>query len=193
MNRPMTIQAALSQRTVRNLIGYMLFAVSAIIPAVSSWQREPVPQRTAPGFRSSPFDGPPSRRFGDRRGSQGPFTTLTSRDALSWAWYFFRLFLTTVGTTIAMLVLLPYSGCKRFAILFGPPTGIAVMTATSLWLAGRTSIYRVEPVLVAMIAAVPTGMLWILCCKSSYERHYHRRVRGSRDVPHEIEDDDLIE
>lgn len=171
----------------------MLFAVSAIIPAVSSWQREPVPQRVTPGFRSSPFDGPPSRRSGDRRGSQGPFTTLTSSEVLSWAWYFFRLFLASVGTAIAMLVLLPYSGCKRFAILFGPPTGIAVMTATSLWLVERTSIYRVEPVLVAMIAAVPTGALWILCCKAPYERHHRRRVRESRDIPHEIEDDDLIE
>lgn len=87
-------------------------------------------------------------------------------------WMFGKTSLAMFGATASLLILMPFRGCKRYAILFGPPTGLLVVSAVGLWLLGRTEIYRFEPVIVAILAALPTSGLWFLCCKYAYESRF---------------------
>jgi hypothetical protein len=89
-------------------------------------------------------------------------------------WLFSKTILAMFGATVSLLILMPFRGCKRYAILFGPPTGLMVVTAVGLWLVGRQEIYRFEPVIVAVLAALPTAALWFLCCKWAYESRYSK-------------------
>lgn len=51
--------------------------------------------------------------------------------------------------------------------------GIAqFVTAVGVWLAGRQEIYRFEPVVVAVIAALPTASLCLHLCKWAYVRRH---------------------
>jgi hypothetical protein len=177
MNDLPTISSALSQRSIRNFIGYALFTLCTIIPSVSIWQ----------------YGGDASQQPAFNRPQFGPRGGRFQQSPVDWkarAWWIGRGVLAVVGTTVAMMILLPHAGCKRFAVLFGPPTGLAAVAATAYWLTGRTEIYRVEPVLVGLMAAVPTGFLWVLCCQKPYERFARRQRQEDDDDFDDVEDDE---
>ena len=160
------ISDVLNGYNFRTLVGYGLFALTAILPAADAWQRgepDPVAAPAAPQFGPRGFAGRPP-------GMHGPFRSSATTGLGTWAWRFTKPFLAAFGTTAAMIILMPFSGCKRYALLFGPPAGFMASVAVSLWLWERTDVYRFEPVLVAVVAALPAGTLWFFCCKRSYER-----------------------
>ena len=176
-----SIITELSRRSFRNLFGYMLFAVSTIIPSITEW-RSAAPVQSPPAMQPMLMDRLPRHRFGHRfdqpRLSPGGIVATAS----GWAWWLARIFFAAAGTTIAMIILLPYPGCKRFALLFGAPTGLAAMTASAFWLSGRAVVYRSEPVLIAILAALPVGLLWIVCCKNAFERRFNARADCTRNA-----------
>ena len=111
----------------------------------------------------------PTRRDG-RPGGREQMNRSWWPNTSRWMWIFSMTMLAMLGATVALLILMPFRGCKRYALLFGPPTGFVVVTAVGLWLAGRHQIYRFEPTFVAVFSALPTAGLWFLCCKRAYER-----------------------
>lgn len=186
MNGSRTVYSSLNERSCRNTLGYLLFAISTILPTIAYWQSggDQVPLHR-PQWS---VDRPRSHPLGPWPGT-GERSDTGTRVAVI-AWWLVRAAFAALGTTIAMAVLLPYPGCKRFALLLGAPTGLAAMTASSLWLAGRTEVYRFEPVLAGIVGAIPTGFLWLQCCKWSFDLH---NELPAPDVPYVIGDEDLVE
>lgn len=169
MREVLSCQEELSRRTFRNLCGYLLFAACVIVPAISDWKSGAPVMAPAVG---QPGIGNPSQFPGNRQQPGGVLSDSGDVRArlAKWIWWLTRAMFASIGTTIAMVVLLPYRGCKRFALLFGAPTGLAAMIATGVWLSGRTVVYRAEIVVIAIVAALPTGFLWMKCCEWSRSR-----------------------
>jgi hypothetical protein len=166
------ISDALGQITFRTGIGYTLFFLLAVLPAADEWQfgseTESV-SATSERYSSFQYRNLPTRRDG-RPSVREQMNRSWWPDTSGLMWLFGKTMLAMTGATLSLMILMPFRGCKRYAILFGPPTGLLVVTAVGLWLAGREEIYRFEPVVVAIIAALPTATLWFFCCKWSYER-----------------------
>ena len=161
-----TISGELGKGSFRTGIGYTLFFLLVMLPTVDAWQYGSERMQPAQSdFRSN---------FGPRTMSGWPDGRPSVREQMnsSWwpttvsvMWFFSKVSLAMVGATLAMMILLPFRGCKRYALLFGPPTGFFVMCAISLWIAGRDEIYRFEPVIIGIIAALPTAAMWLVGCK----------------------------
>jgi hypothetical protein len=167
-----TISGELGKGSIRTGIGYTLFFLLVMLPTVDAWQfgserlksvREDNQPSFGPRFMRDWRDGRPSVRD-QMNSSWWPNTARVM-------WFFSKVSLAMFGATLAMVILLPFRGCKRFALLFGPPNGFFVMTAISLWIAGRNEIYRFEPVVVGIVASLPMSALWLICCKWALERN----------------------
>ena len=143
----------LNRRSFRTLAGYGLFALLAIIPVVEGWKRgtpDPVVAPAAPPF--------PNRGFGVRSlRAREPLNSRPSSGLGTWVWRLGKPVLAAFGTTLAMLILIPFSGCKRYALLFGPPAGFMASVSVSIWLWGRSEVYRIEPGLAAVVGALPAA------------------------------------
>lgn len=165
-----SISSVLGEISFRNGLGYAVFFLVVTLPTVDSWQSGSEVERLSehPGGRSQYLtrnlptwrDGRPSVREQMNR-SWWPTTSRLM-------WLFGKATLAMLGATVSLMILMPFRGCKRYAILFGPPTGLLVVTTVGLWLAGRTEIYRFEPVVIAVVAALPTTVPWFFCCKWAY-------------------------
>ncbi len=161
----------LGKRSFRNGLGYVTFFLLVMLPTADAWQAGSETVRYESQFDSrSDFR---NRNLPTRRDGLPGVRERMNRSWLpgtSWLmWLFAKTTLAVIGATLSLLILMPFRGCKRYAILFGPPMGLSVVTAVGLWLAGRQEIYRFEPVVVAIIAALPTASLWFLLCKWAYE------------------------
>ena len=166
------IADVLGQASWRNALGYAVFFLLVMLPTVDAWQTG------SDMGRPSTYDSErvshltrnlPTRRDG-RPGVREQMNRSWWPNTSRWLWIFSKTMLAMLGATVALLILMPFRGCKRYALLFGPPTGFVVVTAVGLWLAGRHQIYRFEPTFVAVFSALPTAGLWFLCCKRAYER-----------------------
>lgn len=165
------ISDVLGQRSFRNGLGYAIFCLMVMLPTVDSWQSGTEVEQNA--YRDpwhtrhgvDPMRGWPKGRPSVREQMNRSWWPDTSRIM----WMFGKTILAVFGATVSLLILMPFRGCKRYAVLFGPPMGLMVVSAVGLWLMGRTEIYRFEPVVIATIAASPTFALWYFCCKSAYE------------------------
>lgn len=166
-----TISGELGRGSLRTAIGYTIFFLLVMLPTVDAWQYgserlEPVRDDFRTGLGPGPFRSWPDGRPSVREQMNSSWWPNTARVM----WFFSKVSLAMVGATLAMLILLPFKGCKRYALLFGPATGFFVMSAISLWIAGRVEIYRFEPVVVGLVAALPTAALWVVCCKWALDR-----------------------
>lgn len=205
------ISEVLGERSFRNALGYVVFFLTVILPTLDSWEsgddveradssnQRPMAERivgiTPPGEPerlSGPNRWKTERGFGPVRGWPGNRPTVREQmnqswwpDTSRWMWLFGKTCLALLGATVSLMILMPFRGCKRYALLFGPPMGFMVVSAVGLWLLGRTEIYRFEPVIIGVLAASPAFALWYLCCKSAYES----RGQTSPVVPAEIIDE----
>lgn len=166
-----TISGELSKGSFRTGIGYAVFFLLVMLPTLDAWQYgsetlQPVRDNYRTGFGPRSMSGWPDGRPSVREQMNSSWWPNTGRVM----WFFSKVSLAMFGATLAMVLLLPFRGCKRYAILFGPPTGFVVMCAVSLWIAGRDEIYRFEPVVVGIVAALPTTGLWLICCKWALDR-----------------------
>jgi hypothetical protein len=166
-----TISGELSKGSFRTGIGYAIFFLLVALPTVDAWQYgsdrlQPTQETFRSDFGPRTMRGWPDGRPSVREQMNSSWWPNTARVM----WFFSKVSLAIFGATLAMIILLPFRGCKRFALLFGPPTGFIVMSAISLWIAGRDEIYRFEPIVVGVVAALPTSALWLLCCKWSLDR-----------------------
>lgn len=161
-----TISGELGKGSFRTGIGYTLFFLLVTLPTLDAWQYgterlEPNRETYQTSFGPRTMRGWPERGPSVRDQMNSSWWPNTAR----LMWFFSKVSLSIVGATLAMIILLPFRGCKRYALLFGPPTGFFAMSAISLWIAGRDEIYRFEPVVVGIVAALPTAALWLVCCK----------------------------
>jgi hypothetical protein len=170
------ISEVLGERSFRNGLGYVVFFLLVMLPTVDAWQSgsEIVQGSDRGSIRTG---------LGINRINAWPDGRPTVREKMnaSWwpdtsrlMWFFGKTSLAMFGATLSMLILMPFRGCKRFAILFGPPTGLLVVSVVGFWLTGRDEIYRFEPVIVGLIAALPPAGLWFICCKWAFERQTQR-------------------
>ncbi len=181
-----TISEVLGRMSFRNGLGYATFFLLVMLPTADAWQSgsESVSYESQFGSRAD-FR---YRNLPTRRGGQLSVRERMNRSwwpGTSWLmWLFAKTSLAVLGATLSLMILMPFRGCKRYAILFGPPMGLSVVTAVGIWLAGRQEIYRFEPVVVAVIAALPTASLWFLLCKWAYEsRHAAQPIVLAEVVP----------
>ena len=175
---PRRIQAVLGERSFRNLCGYTLFTLVVILPSVDAWKYgSETETNTSPMASTSTFGSSRTNSF-SRFGAPAFRSDFPSRipqrqsvesSGTSWIWFLGRPILGMMGATLSLMILMPFSGCKRWALLFGPPTGLATVMAISLWLWGRSEIYRWEPIVIGVLAALPTATLWFFCCKWAFE------------------------
>ena len=180
------ISDVLGERSFRNGLGYAVFFLLVMLPTVDAWQSGSETERLSnrstdhSNFfpRNLPMrrDGRPSVRE-QMKSSWWPDTSRLM-------WMFGKTMLAMFGATVSLMILMPFRGCKRYAILFGPPTGLLVVTAVGLWLTGRQEIYRFEPVIVAVAAALPFASLWFLCCKWTYESRFNKEPIPQAEVIH---------
>jgi len=170
----------------RNGLGYAVFFLLVMLPTADAWQSGSETERLS--SRHSDHSNYLTRNLPTRRdGRPGVREQMNSSwwpDTSRLMWMFGKTMLAMFGATVSLLILMPFRGCKRYAILFGPPTGLLVVTAVGLWLAGRQEIYRFEPVIIAVIAALPTAALWFLCCKWAYESRYRKEPIIDAEVIH---------
>lgn len=169
-SRNRRISEVLGERSFRNVLGHAVFFLLVLLPTVDAWQSGSETVRLGSGVTSGSESGfPYVRGFPRGRAGFGERTQSWWPDTSRLMWVFGRTALAVFGATLAMLILMPYRGCRRFAVLFGPPTGLMVTIAVGLWLAGRGEIYRFEPVVVAVVASLPTAGLWFWCCQWAFE------------------------
>jgi hypothetical protein len=146
----------------RNGLGYAVFFLTVMLPTVDAWQAGSETERLS--NRDSDRSSLLMRNLPTRRDGLPGVREQMNRswwpDTSRFMWLFSKTILAMFGATVSLLILMPFRGCKRYAILFGPPTGLMVVTAVGLWLVGRQEIYRFEPVIVAVLAALPTAALW---------------------------------
>lgn len=170
------ISDVLGEMSFRNGFGYAVFFLLVMLPTADAWQSGSETERLS--NRNTDRSNYLTRNLPTRRdGRPGVREQMNSSwwpDTSRLMWMFGKATLAIMGATISLLILMPFRGCKRYAILFGPPTGLLVVTAVGLWLMGRQEIYRFEPVIVAVIAALPTATLWYYCCKWAYESRYSK-------------------
>jgi hypothetical protein len=165
------ISEVLGEMSFRNGLGYVVFFLLVMLPTADAWQSGSETERLSnrDSNRSSYLTrNLPTRRDG-RPGVREQMNSSWWPDTSRLMWMFGKTMLAMFGATVSLLILMPFRGCKRYAILFGPPTGLLVVTAVGLWLAGRQEIYRFEPIVIAIIAALPTAAIWFYCCKRAYE------------------------
>ena len=170
------ISNVLGEMSFRNGLGYAVFFLTVMLPTVDAWQAGSETERLS--NRDSDRSSLLMRNLPTRRDGLPGVREQMNRswwpDTSRFMWLFSKTILAMFGATVSLLILMPFRGCKRYAILFGPPTGLMVVTAVGLWLVGRQEIYRFEPVIVAVLAALPTAALWFLCCKWAYESGYSK-------------------
>lgn len=169
-----TISGELGKGSLRTGIGYTLFFLLVMLPTVDAWQYgseriQPLREDDQSAFGPKTMRGWPGERPSVRDQMNSSWWPNTARVM----WFFSKVSLSMLGATLAMLILLPFRGCKRYALLFGPPNGFFVMSTISLWIAGRDEIYRFEPVVVGLVAALPMSALWLVCCKWALDRSSH--------------------
>ncbi len=183
---PRKIFDVLGKMSLRNGLGYAVFFLLVMLPTLDAWQSGSDTERSSTwdshrsNYHSRSFpirhDGRPSVRE-QMNSSWWP-------DVSRLMWMFGKTSLAMFGATVSLLILMPFRGCKRYAILFGPPTGLLVVFAVGLWLLGRTEIYRFEPIIIAVLAALPTAGLWFLCCKYAYESRFgNERIVEAEYIP----------
>lgn len=181
------ISDVLGAMSFRNGLGYAVFFLLVMLPTADAWQSGSETERLSnrDSDRSNYLTrNLPTRRDG-RPSVREQMNSTWWPDTYRLMWMFGKTMLAMFGAAISMMILMPYRGCKRYAILFGPPTGLLVVTAVGLWLAGRQEIYRFEPVVVAVVAALPTASLWFLCCKWAYESRYSIEPTIEAEVIHD--------
>ncbi len=171
----------------RNGLGYALFFLLVMLPTADAWQSGTETERFS--SRESSRSRYPSRNLPVLPDGRPSVREQMNRnwwpDTSRVKWVFGKTMLAMIGATASLLILMPFRGCKRYALLLGPPTGLFAVTAVGFWLAGRQEIYRFEPVVVAVIAALPTAAIWFLCCKWSYESRYRTDQIIEAEVVHE--------
>lgn len=139
---------------MRRFLAIAIFVLCVIIPVQSAWQ-------------DGQLEGESTSisRFGPRLGRAG---YVNSTPSVHISWYLWPLAIT--GSIFSLALYFPSWGFKRYALVCGPVAGIGALMFLSYWLTGRQTIYRFEPVLVAMAGAVPGVAVWALLILRKIER-----------------------
>ncbi|MCO6455574.1 MAG: hypothetical protein J5I93_09790 [Pirellulaceae bacterium] len=138
----------------RKVLAGLLIAAATTIPPVIAWQHPAADPPPSSGFPSGRF--PVRERFVRDRGQPS-----TGSKILSWLAAAFRHTTVALVTTLGLMLYYPRQGFKRYALLCGPVLAIIVPACLSAYLQGREEVYRVELVLVSIIASLPAVGLYV--------------------------------
>jgi hypothetical protein len=156
VEKPVNKILDLNVRGFRRYLAIFLFMVGVIFP-IDSCFRDGLLLETA-NVRSAPMS-----RFG---GPRGRLVEATQESSMPW----YLKPLAVVMSILALMLYLPNWGFKRYALIAGPMIGLGSIWLLTYWLTGRTSIHRFEPVLAAMLGALPGVAVWILLVRAKAHR-----------------------
>jgi hypothetical protein len=138
----------------RKFLAIALFFLTVVLPVSSLWQEGGLEPAASPRF--------PSFTRGARQ----------TEPAIRTPWYLWPLAIT--GGILSLALYCPNWGYKRYALLCGPIAAIGTQMFLVYWLTGRTTVYRFEPVLVAMAGALPGIAIWVMLILRKVD--YRRRA-----------------
>lgn len=151
---PVRYRDEFSMYGLRKVLAGLLIAAATTLPPVIAWQHPAADPPRSAGFPSGRF----APRGGFLREREQPST---GRTILSWLAAAFRHTTVAVVTTLGLMLYYPRQGFKRYALLCGPLLAVIVPACLSAYLQGREEVYRVELVLVSMIASLPAIGLYV--------------------------------
>lgn len=139
----------LNVRGLSRYLALIIFFACIILPVESLWKDGKLdPERNATQMG----------RIGPRLGRMATGDAAPSGVQVSW--YLWPI--AVMGSIVALMLYCPGWGFKRYALLCGPIAGIGALMFLSYWLTGRHTIYRFEPIVVAMAGATPGIALWTM-------------------------------
>jgi hypothetical protein len=139
----------------RKILAIMLVTAVTVLPEFFSWASPP---------RQEVSFGSPGARFPSSRFSSDRFQEdsggSTAGKVLGVVWRIFKTGFVMVVATLGVMLYYPRPGFKRYALLCGPLIAIMVPLTLSLYLRGRTEIFRAEILVVSLVAAIPAIALY---------------------------------
>lgn len=137
----------------RKVLALLLVMSVTVMPEVFSWLNSPA---SPPAVSSLP-----TGRFHPSGGFLGNRDEPDS-GALHTLWTFVKRSFVVIVATFGVMLYYPHSGFKRYALVCGPLMAFLVPPCIEWYLRGRTEVYRVELVLVSLVALLPGILLYII-------------------------------
>ncbi|MCA9058723.1 MAG: hypothetical protein KDA85_09495 [Planctomycetaceae bacterium] len=142
----------------RKLMAIMLITSVTVLPEVFSWVGPPEGESTINGIPTGRY----APRGGFLPGDSRPRYAAPQTSFLKTVWTAVKRCFVVVVTTLGVVLYYPRRGFKRYALLCGPVIALLVPLVMSLYLRGRTEVFRAEILVVALIALSPGIGLYVL-------------------------------
>ncbi|MFN3148352.1 hypothetical protein [Bremerella sp.] len=138
---------------VRKVLALMVMGSILVLPEMFAWGSAPSPAEVSRSF--------PTGMYRPRGGFIREPSESTASKVLGTIGSILKRVFIIGAVTIALMVYYPRAGFKRFALLCGPIIALLVPLAIATYLQGRQEVYRVEVVLVTLVAALPGAALYV--------------------------------